>query len=152
MPLPSEVVDQPDRNRLGVVAAEGRTVAVLVARDDAVAAHAECVVREVAVAQIGVDHDLGANVAIDVGVAGDRLQLERLLSNLVKNALRYTTRPGVVDVCASVRDGRPVLSVVGNEPGAQRPRWERTRGAGGVCGDALRVATFDARRVFRASA
>ena len=67
--------------------------------------------------------DLGATGPADVVVLGDDHQLTILLSNLVENALRYTSAGGVVDVAADWRDGRPCLSVIDDGPGI--PESER---------------------------
>jgi len=69
--------------------------------------------------------DLGADVACEASVEGDRLQLEILLSNLVDNALRYTPRGGIVDVRVDVIDGAPTLRVIDTGPGV--PQAERQR-------------------------
>jgi len=69
--------------------------------------------------------DLGANVQVESSIAGDPIQLEILLGNLVENALRYTQRDGVVDVIATVIDGDPALQVIDNGPGV--PEAERVR-------------------------
>jgi signal transduction histidine kinase len=61
--------------------------------------------------------DLGAGGAPGLVVAGDPHQLTVLLNNLVENALRYTPQGGVVDVEATLLDGRPALRVVDNGPG-----------------------------------
>lgn len=69
--------------------------------------------------------DLGADVEVEAGVAGDPRQLEMLLRNLVENALRYTAAGGVVDVVCTVMDGRPTLRVIDDGPGV--PEAERER-------------------------
>jgi len=69
--------------------------------------------------------DLGAELAGQVRVQGDAEQLRVLLDNLLENALRYTPRGGVVDVSATLQDGRPTLQVTDNGPGI--PLAERQR-------------------------
>ncbi|CAM4063770.1 ATP-binding protein [Roseateles saccharophilus] len=69
--------------------------------------------------------DLGATLAEEVPVLGDRSQLLILLNNLVENALRHTPSGGVIDVGAEMRDGRPVLFVLDTGPGI--PKAERER-------------------------
>ncbi len=61
--------------------------------------------------------DLGAAGQDGVLVDGDAGQFTVLLNNLVENALRYTPSGGVVDVEASVLEGRPTLRVIDNGPG-----------------------------------
>ena len=72
-----------------------------------------------------LDIDLGATGAIGVTVRGDSHQLTILLNNLVENALRYTPAGGVVDVDASLHDGRPTLAVIDNGPGIAPLERER---------------------------
>jgi signal transduction histidine kinase len=53
-------------------------------------------------------------------VRGDRSLLERLVGNLIDNAIRYNHSGGTVQVVTAVRDGRPTLTVVNTGP--QVPR------------------------------
>lgn len=69
--------------------------------------------------------DLGANVETEVSLRGDNSELERMLGNLVENALRYVQRGGVVDVVVTVREGRPMLSLRDNGPGVPQADRER---------------------------
>lgn len=86
-------------------------------------------VREVvATLSIKADHkglDLGAETTSAVMVQGDVNQLTVLLNNLVENALRYTPAGGVVDVSATLCEGRPMLRVVDNGPGIDAAEHER---------------------------
>jgi signal transduction histidine kinase len=72
--------------------------------------------------------DLGADIHAGVVVEGDQDQLTVLLNNLVENALRYTPAGGVVDVDASMLEGRPTLQVVDSGPGIPEPERERVFG------------------------
>jgi len=47
----------------------------------------------------------------DLRILGDRTLLERLVANLVDNAIRYTPSGGRVELSCRDRDGRPVLAV-----------------------------------------
>ena len=69
--------------------------------------------------------DLGADAATPVPAMGDEAQLSVLLENLIENALRYTTAGGVVDVSASLEEGRPLLRVVDDGPGIPEPERQR---------------------------
>ena len=69
--------------------------------------------------------DLGASASASVPIQGDGAQLTVLLNNLVENALRYTPAGGVVDVAASIEQGRPQLRVSDTGPGI--PEAERGR-------------------------
>ena len=69
--------------------------------------------------------DLGAGVEAEVNVVGDPALLESLLSNLVENALRYSSADGLVDVIAGRFDGLPVLRVIDNGPGIAQAERER---------------------------
>jgi two-component system OmpR family sensor kinase len=69
--------------------------------------------------------DLGVSIAKSIQVGGDRQQLTLLLSNLVENALRYTSEGGVVDVHVESMDGQPTLRVIDSGPGI--PEAERAR-------------------------
>jgi signal transduction histidine kinase len=80
---------------------------------------------------VKADHlglDLGATGQADVVVQADAGQLTVLLNNLVENALRYTPAGGVVDVEATVLDGRPTLRVVDSGPGIPADERERVFG------------------------
>ena len=87
---------------------------------------------------VKADHcglDLGAVGDAEVFVQGDAGQLTVLLNNLVENALRYTPAGGVVDVMATLSEGRPTLRVVDTGPGIPEPEREKVfrrfyRGAG----------------------
>lgn len=72
--------------------------------------------------------DLGARGSSGIVVQGDAGQLAVLLDNLVENALRYTPGGGVVDVAATVLDGRPALQVVDDGPGIAEDERERVFG------------------------
>jgi signal transduction histidine kinase len=72
--------------------------------------------------------DLGAAGNPGIVVEGDANQLTVLLNNLVENALRYTPAGGVVDVEASVVEGRPMLRVVDSGPGVEAAERERVFG------------------------
>ena len=61
--------------------------------------------------------DLGAGIDGEVSVAGDAGELEKLVRNLVDNALKYTPADGVVDVLVGHLDGRPALRVIDSGPG-----------------------------------
>jgi two-component system OmpR family sensor kinase len=69
--------------------------------------------------------DLGADVRAEQDVEGNSAQLERLLSNLVENALRYTPRGGFVDVIAEPFEGSPSFCVIDNGPGISLTERER---------------------------
>jgi signal transduction histidine kinase len=67
--------------------------------------------------------DLGAVIEGSPLVCGDAQQLVILLNNLVDNALRHTPPGGQVDVGASLRDGKPCITV--NDSGHGIPASER---------------------------
>ena len=67
--------------------------------------------------------DLGAVVEGTPHVSADAQQLAILLNNLVDNALRHTPSGGRVDVGASLRDGRPCITV--SDSGQGIPESER---------------------------
>ena len=69
--------------------------------------------------------DLGAGLPTGARVAADRNHVEVLLTNLVDNALRYTPKGGVVDVCTAI-DGDAVELVV-TDTGPGIPEAERER-------------------------
>jgi K+-sensing histidine kinase KdpD len=80
-------------------------------------------------------------VNLDGGLAGDRLHVEvseslpdmladpglteRVLMNLVENALRYSPAGTIVTVRAGVRDGEVHCDVVDHGPGIGRESWEQ---------------------------
>lgn len=77
---------------------------------------------------VKADHaglDLGASASGSVVVQGDAAQLTVLLNNLVENALRYTPAGGVVDVAASIEQGRAQLRVSDTGPGIPAADRER---------------------------
>ncbi|WP_100449171.1 sensor histidine kinase [Glycomyces xiaoerkulensis] len=108
--------------------------------------------------------DIAAHVADDLGgeaaeaevglrvearravVSGDATLLERLVENLVANAVKHNLPGGRVEVATAVRDGRPVLTVANTGPvvppyevealfepfrrGQDRDRIESSRGVG----------------------
>ena len=89
---------------------------------------AELVRATVSALSIKAEHrglDLGADAKDTVMVHGDLNQLTVLLNNLVENALRYTPAGGVVDVAASLQDGRPLLRVADSGPGIAESERER---------------------------
>jgi two-component system, OmpR family, sensor kinase len=61
--------------------------------------------------------DLGADVRAEQSIEGNGDSLERLLSNLVENALRYTPRGGFVDVVVEPFEGAPSFCVIDNGRG-----------------------------------
>jgi signal transduction histidine kinase len=69
--------------------------------------------------------DLGADASTPVPALGDEAQLGVLLENLIENALRYTPAGGVVDVSATLEEGRPLLRVVDDGPGIPEPERQR---------------------------
>jgi two-component system, OmpR family, sensor kinase len=77
---------------------------------------------------VKADHcgiDLGAAGGPGVAVQGDAGQLTVLLNNLVENALRFTPSGGVVDVDATLVEGRPALKVIDSGPGIAESERER---------------------------
>ena len=68
--------------------------------------------------------DLGAVVEGKPLVSADAQQLAILLNNLVDNALRHTPPGGRIDVGASLRDGKPCITV--NDTGRGIPESERS--------------------------
>jgi signal transduction histidine kinase len=59
------------------------------------------------------------------GVTGDPILLERLVSNLIDNALRYNLTHGRLRVATETRDGKAVLSVVNTGPVVPATEVER---------------------------
>jgi signal transduction histidine kinase len=57
--------------------------------------------------------------AEEVSVRGDRLALERALTNLVENARRYGPADGRISIEVRAVDGRAMLSVSDEGPGLQ---------------------------------
>jgi signal transduction histidine kinase len=64
------------------------------------------VVRAVPTNELRVDADLG-----DACATGDAAMVERLVANLVENAVRYNRPDGWVSAWTGVRDGRPTVEV-----------------------------------------
>jgi signal transduction histidine kinase len=57
-------------------------------------------------------------VSIDLpNVVADRAQVERVISNLVTNAMRHTARGGEIEISAVRRDGYVAISVSDNGSG-----------------------------------
>ena len=87
---------------------------------------------------------VGLAVPEGIAVRADAALLNRALSNLVRNALRYAGDAGPVTVTANREDGRVVISVDDEGPGVPpadldrlgepffRPELARTREGGGV--------------------
>jgi signal transduction histidine kinase len=66
-------------------------------------------------------------IASSAWVHSDPILLERILLNLVTNAVRYTTRGGVVVGCRR-RGGKPRIDVCDNGPGIPEEQRERIFG------------------------
>lgn len=72
----------------------------------------------------GIDLGLGKSDA-SAAVTGDAESLRTLIANLLENAIRYTPRPGRVDIVVAVDDGRISLTVSDSGPGI--PEEEREK-------------------------
>ncbi|SAK52785.1 sensor kinase [Caballeronia catudaia] len=84
----------------------------------------ECVRGYVLVAQErGVD--LGIEAGESAIVNGDPDSLRVMFNNLIDNATKYTPKGGKVDVCLTLKDGRPVVEIADTGPGI--PAEERER-------------------------
>ncbi len=100
---------------------------------------------EGAAAEKGID--LTADIGARVMVAGDRLRLGQLLSNLVSNAVKFTPEGGQVRVRAGERDGICQVEVtdsgIGIPPGERAhlfERFYRASTATGTAGSGLGLA------------
>jgi len=99
-----------------------------------------------ATAAAAADHD---GLVVDSGLqpartAGDPRLVERLVANLISNAIRHNTRGGRVELTTESRDGRALLAVANTGPEVppaelerifqpfQRLDTARTAGAGGL--------------------
>jgi signal transduction histidine kinase len=49
-------------------------------------------------------------------ITGDPRLIERLIANLIDNAIRYNTIPGYIDITTAAADGKPVLSIANTGP------------------------------------
>ncbi|MFA6314060.1 MAG: ATP-binding protein [Sterolibacterium sp.] len=72
----------------------------------------------------GIDLGLGKSDA-NAMVSGDAESLRTLIANLLENAIRYTPRPGRVDIVVAVDDGRIALTV--SDSGSGIPEEEREK-------------------------
>ena len=63
---------------------------------------------------------LNSELAPDVYIRGDRTQMDRLVTNLLANALKYTPRGGQVDVEVRMDGTNAVISVADNGKGIPR--------------------------------
>ena len=63
---------------------------------------------------------LNSELAPDVYIRGDRTQMDRLVTNLLANALKYTPRGGQVDVEVRMDGANAVISVADNGKGIPR--------------------------------
>ncbi len=71
-------------------------------------------------------HGLQLSVALDPArTEGDPRLLERLVANLVENAIRHNTTPGQIDVRTATDAGRAVLSVANSGPVVPPEELER---------------------------
>jgi signal transduction histidine kinase len=71
-------------------------------------------------------HGLQLSVALDPArTEGDPRLLERLVANLVENAIRHNTTPGQIDVRTATEAGQPVLSVANSGPVVPPEELER---------------------------
>ncbi len=62
-------------------------------------------------------HGLRLNATLDpAGVEGNPQLIERLVANLIDNAIRHNTTPGQIDVTTTTKVGQPILSVTNSGP------------------------------------
>lgn len=68
---------------------------------------------------------ISVNVAPDAHVRADRRALEQVLSNLIDNALKYTSEGSTITLSSAVRDGQVLVSVADTGPGIEAKHLHR---------------------------